>query len=130
MDNNIYSNWHKTKSKINQGTRAFFHEREIWFCSLGKNVGFEQDGKGPEYLRPVIVLRKFNNSIAFIVPITKSHKVGQYYFKFKYKENIISNAIISQLRLIDSKRFRYLSGRITSKDFEKLKQKISKLLVC
>ncbi len=43
--------WHEHKSRIHVNpTRPFFHEREIWFCSLGLNVGFEQDGRGDEFL--------------------------------------------------------------------------------
>src|SRR6266566_1019469 len=42
-----FAKWHTRKSEIDQREpRVFFHEREIWFCHLGANVGFEQDGKG------------------------------------------------------------------------------------
>jgi hypothetical protein len=36
----------------------FYHKREIWWCSLGVNVGFEQDGTGTNYDRPVLVICK------------------------------------------------------------------------
>ena len=32
----------------------FFYEREVWWCRLGANVGFEQDGKGEHFQRPIL----------------------------------------------------------------------------
>ena len=60
--NKDFKGWHKDKEIIhNEKPRVFFHEREIWFTYLGVNIGFEQDGQGDKFLRPVIILRKFNN---------------------------------------------------------------------
>ena len=70
-----YTKWHKIKTDINNAEkRVFFHEREIWFCYVGANVGFEQDGNKEEYLRPVLVVRKFNNEVFWGIPLTKSEK--------------------------------------------------------
>ena len=112
----------------NKKQRPFFHEREIWFCSLGSNVGFEQDGRGEKYLRPVVVIRKFNNEICLIVPLTKNKKKGIHYFNFEYLDGFISTAILSQVKLIDSKRFEYKSGDIKEGDFVKLKEKLRQLI--
>lgn len=35
-----------------------FYEREIWWCSLGVNIGFEQDGTNDLFERPVLVIKK------------------------------------------------------------------------
>jgi mRNA interferase MazF len=51
-----FKKWHDKKSRINKiEPRPFFHEREIWYCALGVNVGFEQDGSGQDFIRPVII---------------------------------------------------------------------------
>ena len=40
-----FEKWHKKKTDIdNSSKRLFFHEREVWFCSIGMNIGYEQDG--------------------------------------------------------------------------------------
>ena len=45
-----FDNWNKEKKKINyKNTNRFYHAREIWWCSLGVNVGFEQDGTNADY---------------------------------------------------------------------------------
>lgn len=46
-----YEKWHTDKSKLHEGKeRPFFHEREVWFASVGLNIGFEQDGKHETFL--------------------------------------------------------------------------------
>jgi mRNA interferase MazF len=125
-----FDNWNFLKQKINnEKSRPYFHEREIWFCTLGENVGFEQDGRGEEYLRPVVILRKFNNDVCLIIPLTKNQKKGVHYYSFSYKKDFISTAILSQIKLIDSKRLGYKSGDISESDFSSLKQKFIQLLV-
>ena len=67
--------WHGKKENIHdEGHRVFFHEREIWFCHLGANIGFEEDGKGENFGRPVVVFRKFNNEVFWGVPLTTRTK--------------------------------------------------------
>ncbi|MDR3558498.1 MAG: hypothetical protein P4L61_03130, partial [Candidatus Pacebacteria bacterium] len=99
--------WHDQKSGLNENkARAFFHEREVWFASIGMNIGFEQDGRGDKFLRPVIVLKKFNNEVLWCIPLTKKPKQGKYYFSFPLVAGE-STAILSQIKLIDSKRLQY-----------------------
>jgi len=39
--------WNEVKKGLNsQGTTKFYRKGEIWGCSLGINIGFEQDGRG------------------------------------------------------------------------------------
>ena len=126
-----YTKWHKIKTNINDvEKRAFFHEREIWFCHIGANVGFEQDGSGEDYLRPVLIVRKFNNEIFWGIPLAKSEKPkdNRYYYGFSFAENIISLAIISQIRLIDAKRLARQIGNMKEDDFDIVKKKLKDLL--
>jgi len=37
-------------------------ERDIVFIKMGKNIGYEQDGKGEEFLRPVVIYKNFIKS--------------------------------------------------------------------
>lgn len=112
-----YQKWHPQKAEIHNGkVRPFFHPREVWFCSLGENVGFEQDGVGDNFMRPAVVLRKFNNEVLWGLPLTRTEKTGKYYFHtFVVKDDNItdtdaSSIILSQIRLIDAKRLQYKSA--------------------
>jgi mRNA-degrading endonuclease toxin of MazEF toxin-antitoxin module len=123
-----FQDWHKEKSEMDEfKERAFFHEREVWFTSLGVNVGFEQDGRGEKFLRPVIVLKKFNNEVLWCIPLTKTQKEGKYYFSFPLGEET-STVILSQIRLIDAKRLQYKIGDMMQETFDELKQKLIQLL--
>ena len=130
-------NEHKKSLDANTAPRVYVHERELWFVHLGTNVGFEQDGRGEESLRPILVLRKFNNEVVWALPLTRRDKPGNpYYVSFEY---IVfpevanaplrsSVAILSQLRLLDIKRFRYKIGTAPAETFELIKEKTRRLL--
>lgn len=46
-----FEQWHAQKRAIHQDRqRPFFRERQIWFCFLGESIGYEQDGRGREFL--------------------------------------------------------------------------------
>jgi mRNA interferase MazF len=68
-----FDHWNRIKKQVNDdaAARVFFHPREMWFAHLGINLGFEQDGCGTEFLRPVLVVRKFNNQVFWALPLTE-----------------------------------------------------------
>lgn len=124
-----FQKWHNEKTIVhNSKERPFFHNREIWFCSLGENIGFEQDGNGDDFLRPVIIIKKFNNEIFWCIPLTTKTKTSDHYHSFNFNKNEISTAILSQLRLLDAKRLQYKIGTISKEDFEEVKRKIKQFL--
>jgi mRNA-degrading endonuclease toxin of MazEF toxin-antitoxin module len=102
-----FGKWHPLKTKLhNVGIRPYFHEREVWWCVLGDNIGFEQDGKGNEFARPALILKKFNNEIFWALPLTTKIKKGKYYAPIDLADGVERMVILSQLRLIDAKRLR------------------------
>ena len=124
-----FQNWHSKKSEVNDiGRRPFFHDREIWWCALGANIGFEQDGGGKDFLRPVIVFKKFNNEIFWAIPLTHTQKKSKYYFQFVSGDKIISAAILSQIRLVDARRLSHKLGNLSDDDFRELIKKFKALL--
>ncbi len=123
-----YNLWHKLKFWIhNENQRLFFHEREIWFCFLGSNVGFEQDGKGSEFLRPVVIIKKFNNQVFWGVPLTSIVKDSKYYFVIEFNKRR-NSVILSQLKLIDAKRLKYKVGVLEESKFLELTKKLKDLI--
>jgi mRNA-degrading endonuclease toxin of MazEF toxin-antitoxin module len=121
--------WHGKKEKIhNDKKRPFFHEREVWFCSLGLNVGFEQDGSGEEFLRPVIIIKKFNNEVFWGLPFTKIIKSGKYYYQVSFGDRNPATVILSQIRLIDAKRLQYKIGDADEKEFAEIKKRLAALI--
>lgn len=123
-----FDKWNTKKKILDNSQRVFFRERDIWFASLGLNIGFEQNGKGDLFLRPVIILKKFNNEIFLGIPTTSKKKDGGYYYDFKYEKNKSTTAILSQIRLMDGKRLRYIIGYVSKIDFNNMKKQIILLL--
>ncbi|MHB8710051.1 MAG: type II toxin-antitoxin system PemK/MazF family toxin [Minisyncoccota bacterium] len=130
-----YRTWTPLKQSLNNTDepRLFFHEREIWYCHLGENIGFEQDGRGDQFLRPVVIVRKFNNNIFWGVPLTRTQKDLPFYFTFVPRlETTVrgekSTAVLSQVRLVDAKRLRRMLSYISEEDFVVLKKKLKALL--
>src|SRR3990167_7166430 len=78
---------------------------EIWMCALGKNIGREQNGGGKNFSRPMLVIKKFNNEIFWVLPLSTKQKKIDFYYNFKDKNNQDVSVIISQIRLIYIKRF-------------------------
>lgn len=127
MDKN-FDSWNSQKKKLDLEKRApLFREREIWWCSLGVNIGSEEDGKGEKYLRPIIILRKFNSSIFYGMPLTSKSKSSQFYVPL-YAGGVHGSVLLSQMRLIDAKRLSYRLGKISKTDFSFVKEKLKELL--
>ena len=123
-----FDGWNEVKKKVqDQEDRIFFHEREVWWCSFGINVGHEQDGKGKDFRRPAIVFKKFNHQVFWAIPLTTRKKVGKYYFPITMKDGVFRNAVLSQLRLIDSKRIFQKVGYISEDQHKRLIQEIIKI---
>lgn len=112
-----FTDWHKLKTDIEKKQRKlFFHPREVWWCSLGLNVGFEEDGKGRLYERPALILKVFSNEALLILPFTSVNKAGPYYHALEDKGSKTS-VILSQVRLISPKRLSRKIRTISKADF-------------
>ena len=123
-----FDKWNIQKKIVDSvDNKKTFHEREIWFIKIGENVGFEQNGKGEEFLRPVIVYKKFSKNVFLGIPLTRRIKEGIFYNGFNF-QNRKSNAILSQIRLFDSKRLSYSIGRMSNGDYKQLKEKLIELI--
>ncbi|PIT90606.1 MAG: hypothetical protein COU22_01245 [Candidatus Komeilibacteria bacterium CG10_big_fil_rev_8_21_14_0_10_41_13] len=123
-----YKKWHILKSSIEKSYKQqLFKEREIWWCSLGANVGFEQDGKNDNFEKPVLVLRKFNSSMFWGLPLTSQPKKGRYYFSFYFKDREIT-IILSQLRILSFKRMIRRVGKVNVTKFNDISCRFKDLL--
>ena len=124
-----FDTWNNIKKDLHENkVRVFFHEREIWFASIVINIGFEEDGKGSKFLRPVIIIKKFTNDLFLGISTTRTRKNGKYYFEFSYKQGVITYAILSQIKIMDSKRLKYKTGIVEESVFIEIKRRIITLL--
>ena len=123
-----FDKWNIIKKKThNKELPPLFSEREVWWCALGANVGDEEDGKGLNYLRPMLVVRKFNKSIFYGLPVTSNKKDDVFHFVIN-SGNVHGSIILSQMRLIDAKRLSHILGKITGDELSGVKKKLKELI--
>ena len=120
-----FKQWIELKFKTHKyDKRPFFSEREVWWCQFGHNVGDEQNGAGDQFMRPVVVLKKFNHNICLIAPTSRQLKENKYYYQIEYNNQKYS-VLISQIRVLDAKRFRKRIARLSKQELDQIKTKIA-----
>ncbi len=125
-DLQAFDDWNDKKKRLHASRpNILFKEGQIWWCSLGVNVGEEVLGKGPMYLRPAIVLRKVTHTSCVVIPTTTQAKYGSWYYPLEIN-NLKRWAMMHQIRYISSKRLRNRESTIPSVDFRALKKALVK----
>jgi mRNA interferase MazF len=114
--------WIGIKEKIhNQASvPVFFKDGDIWWCSLGENVGVEINGKGDTFSRPVFVYKKLSREGFLGVPLSTKNKTGSWYVSFSFQEREIS-ANLAQVRVFSASRMQEKIGSLDEEDQEKIK---------
>ena len=118
------------KKGLNNLSQDFYvREREIWYVQLGVNLWFEEDGKGDEFKRPVLVLKKIGNMFA-VLPMTSKGKDSPFYYRLPDSYfDWPSRIILSQGRAIDKCRFLDKIGMVSEGDFKDIKEKLKALML-
>jgi len=107
--------WHKEK-------KLFFKEKELWWCSLGLNLGEEVFGKGAKFTRPVLIFKKFTANSFLGLPITKQEKQGSWYVKITIHQER-RWVMLNQARILDKKRLTNRIGALDNMDFLEVKKR-------
>jgi mRNA interferase MazF len=124
-----FDKWNNVKKNLeNKKSKIYYKEREIYWANIGENIGSEQNGKGDDFTRPLLVFKKFSNDIFFGIPLSTQVKKGTWFFEFSFKEAKISTALLVQSRLYDIKRLDKKIGKISTEDFSVLKEKFKELM--
>ncbi|MCL1796939.1 MAG: type II toxin-antitoxin system PemK/MazF family toxin [Eggerthellaceae bacterium] len=118
------------KAKINNSVSRVLgcKERDVWICNIGENVGFEEDGKGNDFSRPVLILKVYNRHFCHVVPLSTTKKRGKYYYPFDSHTNRESVALLSQVRPVDAARLRNKIGYADGADFEAIRRGVREAL--
>ena len=103
-----FDRWNELKKQLADDASpppAFPKSGEVWMCTLGKNLGREQNGGPRDFSRPVLVIKKFNNEIFWIVPLSTKQKPLDFYFNYNDPSGAPVAAVLAQLRLVSINRF-------------------------
>ena len=124
-----FLDWIHAKMYIDRQVRSgiIIKEGEVRWCSLGENIGDEENGKGEVFRRPVLVFKKFNNNIFWGIPMSTKNKDSIYYLRVILKD-VEQSVIISQLRVLDTKRLDTQIGFLSDQDFVKVQRSVVDLI--
>ncbi|MEN9604913.1 MAG: hypothetical protein RJB39_598 [Candidatus Parcubacteria bacterium] len=124
-----FDSWTIYKKSIhNRASNKLYHSQEVWWCALGVNIGYEQDGAGAEKHRPVLILKGFSKNVCLVIPLTTSMKENPYHVPMGSVAGTEAFAIISQLRLIDTKRLINKICFVPAGVFETIRKAVKDLL--
>jgi mRNA-degrading endonuclease toxin of MazEF toxin-antitoxin module len=127
--NKNFDGWNNNKKRIHEEkSNVFYHEREVWWCSLGVNIGNEQDGSGDEYRRPVLILKGLSKEICLVIPPTSSANEHKLRPSIGIIDGKKANALISQIRVIDKKRLVRKIGYVHPDIFNQMRKIVKNLL--
>jgi len=121
VDLRLYDNWNVVKKSLQQKDKVeFFRERQIWWCSIGQNLGSESYGKGRTFTRPVLVFKKLSGDIFLGLPMTSKLKQGTWYLTIRHQGKEVT-VLYHQTRVFDKKRMVRSFGEVDDEDFAKIK---------
>lgn len=123
-----FDSWNLKKKEIDNNEPNFYKARDIRWCSLGVNIGYEQDGTSDSYKRPVLIIKGFSRNVCLVVPLTTSKKKNPYHIEVGAVEGKLAFAITSQLRLIDTKRLHDRLSILDKQKFEEIRKAIRLLI--
>ncbi len=124
-----FDTWNEHKKSIhNCGSTKPYNERDIWWCSLGVNIGYEEDGNGVIGERPVLILKGFSEQVCLSIPLSTILKRNPYYISIGPIDGKEAAVIISQVRIIDTKRLINRVGSLNRKKFNVIRQAIKDYL--
>lgn len=119
-----FDTWNNLKKQIDEKKVTIFcNSREIWWCSIGLNVGSEEDGKNELFERPVLIIKIFNKDMLRVAPLTSKHKNDKNHIEIKYNDRV-GSVITSQIKTISSKRLSRKLCRLDKNQFGNVIQEI------
>ncbi len=108
-------------------SKLIFKEWEIWWTSMGQNIGSESYGKWEQFARPVYIFRKFSGEAFLGIPMTSQEKDGSWYYPYslEWRNGCL---ILLQMKYFSSKRLLSKITDVVSSEQVKIQTTIKEFL--
>ena len=126
-----FDKWNQLKKKIDNEEYSpdkFPKEKEVWMSNIGINIGYEQSGSGDHFSRPVLIIKKFNNQMFWVIPLSTKQKDFDFYFNYIDQNNQNVSAILGQMRLISVKRLNRKMYEVSDNFLIEIKERLKDIL--
>jgi mRNA interferase MazF len=104
-----------------------FHEGEIWWCNIGVNIGSELDGKGEQFTRLVVIMKKTSPTIFYALPLSSKKATLIYHIPIVH-DGKTSYAVMSQIFACSSKRLERCVWIMSRDELRGLKERLTDIL--
>lgn len=124
-----FDSWHQLKTQLDSMEKApLFQECEIWWCSVGVNVGYELYGKDDKFVRPVLILRKHSRYTFFGLPLTSKRKPERKeYYPLDFQKQQ-GSVILDQGRTFDCRRLIKKMGKIADTKVDIIREAFKEII--
>lgn len=115
-----FDRWNGFKKSLEENKKSVdFLERDIWWCSVGVNVGREQQSQTENFSRPVIIIKRFTPDIFLAVPLTTQMRENKFRIPLKIG-GVENDALILHMRSYDRKRLVRKVCMLQEREFKKV----------
>jgi mRNA interferase MazF len=104
----------------------FVSERDLWWVSIGENIGSEMNGKSDRFTRPAFVLKKLAHGFYLIAPTTTKEHTGSWYVRVSLA-GLDEYVCLNQIRVVDYRRLYSKLGQLDTDDFDRVKEGFRRL---
>lgn len=123
-----FDDWNEAKKITESSDRKVgIKPRELFWVKIGQNIGSEEYGKGENFTRPVIIIRKLTHDLFLGVPTTTTAKHDDEY-NHESKGETKTTAMVLQVKVFSTKRLMKRIGMIDKENFKMIQEKIKKLV--
>lgn len=124
----VFDAWNDKKKILDIYRRqVLFKEGDIWWCAVGQNIGEEVYGKGGEFRRPIIILKKLSGNSCIGIPTTTKPRSGSWYHKIHVR-GLDRWALLNQIRFFSCNRLWVRESTLPKEQLFELKKSVAKLL--
>lgn len=128
MKDKRFNEWIELKKTLHnkEVKPPFVSEGDMWWMSLGENVGSEINGKSDVFTRPGVIFKKLSHGFYFVIPTTTQKKIGSWFVEFTLKGKKMF-ACLHQARAVDHRRLFSKLGTLDDGDLREVKIGFDKL---
>lgn len=130
QESSDYNLWNVVKIQASKSKPKSIKNGNIYWVKIGKNIGCEVFGKGENFTRPVLVIKQFNTKSTLFLGIPLSSKIKNHplCYVFVDSKNKSQNAMLSQMRVFDTRRIVSRCSKIDENELRNVIKKISAIL--